>query len=187
MPVLAVWTPEDGLLGALAPLGLAAATDGKATLVVDLDEQGPKYPSQTSLADLVAFGPHRDDLIGSRRGLAVLRNGGVSLDRARQVVDALMRGWDWVVLRLPARPVPTMGPIGVVPVRIILPRPLFGSISGPAVYQSTPVPARLPGPGVRLPIPSPATVAALVTGRVPHKADRWVRAWRQVWEVPWGR
>ena len=74
MPALAVWTPEDGLLGALAPLGLAAAASGSA-LVVDLDEGGPHYPGEASLADLVRAGSRRADLYPERRGVAVLRNG----------------------------------------------------------------------------------------------------------------
>ena len=51
MPAIAVWTPEDGLLGALAPLG-AALADPPA-VVVDLDSDGPPYPGDRSLADLV--------------------------------------------------------------------------------------------------------------------------------------
>ena len=61
MPALAVWTPEDGLLGALAPLGLAAACPGPV-LVIDLDDGGPQYLGEQSLADLVADGPRLDDL-----------------------------------------------------------------------------------------------------------------------------
>jgi hypothetical protein len=187
MPVLAVWTPEDGLLGALAPLGLGGAAAKGPTLVIDLDEQGPRYPSETSLAELVAAGPKRGHLLGTRSGLAVIRNGGVNPDRSRPVVEALMRGWEWVVLRLPPRPPPTRGSVPVVPVRMILPGRLFEDVEGPSVFQSTAVLARLPGPGVRLPVPSRTTVAGLVTGRLPHGADRWIRAWRRVWEVSWDR
>ncbi len=185
MPVLAVWTPEDGLLGALAPLGLAGAVSREPTLVVDLDESGPHYPSTTSLADLVVAGPQRDDLIGTRAGLAVLRNGGVGLERSHQIVEALIRGWPWIVLRMPPRPVPHTRSVPIVPVRMLLPGRLFPRIDGPAVYQSTPVPARLPGPGVRLPVPAPGTIAGLLAGRLPHGRDRWVRAWKRVWEVSW--
>lgn len=185
MPVLAVWTPEDGLLGALAPLGLGGAVDRDPTLVIDLDESGPLYPSRTSLAELVAAGPKRDHILGTRRGLAVIRNGGVSPDRARPVVEALIQGWERVVLRLPPRPAPARGSIPVVPVRMILPGQLFTDVDGPAVYQSTPVLNRQPGPGIRLPVPSRSTVAGLITGRLPHGADRWIRAWKRVWGVSW--
>src|SRR4030066_639874 len=51
MPALAIWTPEDGVLGALAPLGLAASAG--TALVIDLDPLGPRYPGEPSLADLV--------------------------------------------------------------------------------------------------------------------------------------
>lgn len=185
MPVLAVWTPEDGLLGALAPLGLAGAVAGEPTLVVDLDESGPHYPSTKSLAGLVASEPQRDDLFGARPGLAVLRNGGVSLERSHQVVEALIRGWPWVVLRLPPRPAPNVRSIPIVPVRMMLPGRIFPRVDGPAVYQATPIPARLPGPGIRLPVPAVGTIAGLVAGRLPHGRDRWVRAWKRVWEVSW--
>ena len=40
MPALAIWSPEDGVLGAVAPLGLAAAAG--TALVVDLDPRGPR-------------------------------------------------------------------------------------------------------------------------------------------------
>ena len=90
MPALALWTPEDGLLGALAPLGLALAAG--TALVVDLDPLGPHYPGSASLADLVAEGPRKADLSPARRGVAVLRNGGVSPAAAAEVVAALVGG-----------------------------------------------------------------------------------------------
>ena len=86
MPALALWTPEDGLLGALAPLGLALAAG--TALVVDLDPLGPHYPGTTSLADLVAEGPRQADLKPAHRGVAVLRNGGVAPAAAAEVVAA---------------------------------------------------------------------------------------------------
>jgi len=185
MPALALWTPEDGLLGALAPLGLALAAG--TALVVDLDCLGPRYPGSTSLADLVAEGPRRADLSPSRRGVAVLRNGGVTPAAAAEVVAALVAGWERVVLRLPPRPAPALGSVPVVPVRLLIPGGLFPRQGGPAVYQATRAAMRLPGPGVRLPLPGTGTVAALLAGRRPAAGDRWVRAWRPVWEMPWGR
>jgi hypothetical protein len=185
MPALALWTPEDGLLGALAPLGLALAAG--TALVVDLDPLGPHYPGSASLAGLVAEGPRRADLSPARRGVAVLRNGGVSPAAAAEVVAALAAGWDRVVLRLPPRPAPLPGGIAVVPVRLLVPGGLFPHDGTPAVYQATRAAQRLPGPGLRLPRPGPGTVAALLEGRRPAAGDRWVRAWRPVWEAPWGR
>ena len=185
MPALALWTPEDGLLGALAPLGLALAAG--TALVVDLDPLGPHYPGSTSLAQLVAEGPRRADLGPARRGVAVLRNGGVSPAAAAEVVAALLAGWERVVLRLPPRPVPPAGGIPVAPVRLLVPGGLFPHDGAPAVYQATRAAMRLPGPGLRVPRPGPGTVAALLAGRRPAAGDRWVRAWRPAWEAPWGR
>jgi len=185
MPALAIWTPEDGVLGALAPLGLAIA--GGTALVVDLDPLGPRYPGERSLAELVDGGPRRADLSPSRRGVAVLRNGGVSLAAAAEVVSALIVGWERVVLRLPPRPAPAGDGPPVVPVCLLLPGGLFPRHPGPAVYQSTRAMLPLPGPGWRLPMPAAGTVAGLLRGRLPVVGDRWVRAWRPVWEAPWGR
>ena len=185
MPALALWTPEDGLLGALAPLGLALAAG--TALVVDLDPIGPNYPGSSSLASLVSEGPRKADLRPGRRGVAVLRNGGVSPAAAAEVVEALVKGWERVVLRLPPRPAPLGSGLPVVPVRLLLPGRLFPFDRSPAVYQATRAAMRLPGPGVKLPPPGNGTVAALLSGRRPAAGDRWVRAWRPVWEAPWGR
>ena len=185
MPALAVWTPEDGLLGALAPLGLATAAPGPA-LVVDLDEHGPRYPGEGSLAGLVEDGPRLDDLHPAHSGTAVLRNGGVTAEAAAGVVDALIGGWGHVVLRLPPRRRLALS-VPVVPVRLLLPGSLFAAGDGPAVYQATPARVPMRVAGVRLPVPGRSTVAGLTQGRVPPAGDRWVRSWRKVWEVPWGR
>lgn len=185
MPALAVWTPEDGLLGALAPLGLAAAAREPA-LVVDLDPDGPRYPGASSLAALVEHGPRLADLRPRRPGVAVLRNGGIAAAAAAEVVGALLEGWGRVVLRLPPRE-RHGGGVPVVPVRLLMPGGLFGTGAGAAVYQATPARARVPAGGIRLPVPARSTVAALVSGTAPASWDRWVGAWRRVWEVPWGR
>ena len=185
MPALAVWTPEDGLLGALAPLGLAAAAAGPV-LVVDLDEHGPRYPGDSSLADLVEDGPRLADLRPTRSGTAVLRNGGVAAEAAAEVVDALVGGWGHVVLRLPPRRRPALS-VPVVPVRLLVPGSLFPVPEGPAVLQATPTRVPMRVAGVRLPVPGRSTVAGLLQGREPTAGDRWVRSWRKVWEVPWGR
>ncbi len=183
--VLAMWTPEDGLLGALAPLGLAAAAG--TALVIDLDPGGPRYPGPRSLADLVADGPRRADLEPERTGVAVLRNGGIAAQDTGDVVRALIARWPRVVVRLPPRPVAAGGGIPTVVVRLLVPGGLFPGDTRPAVYQSTPHPMQLPGPGIRLPVPSRRTTAALLAGRVPAAGNRWVRAWRKAWEVPWTR
>jgi hypothetical protein len=184
MPALAVWTPEDGLLGALAPLGLALAAEN--ALVVDLDGNGPRYPGPRSLADLVEDGVRGDDL-RPRGGVAVLRNGGADPHDAGRVVEALMSHHDNVVLRLPPQPEPDGLPIPVVPVRLLLPGAMFPLPPRPAVFQSTPALVRMPAEGIRLPVPSVTTVAALLTGRRPPRRDRWLTAWARAWRYRWGR
>ncbi|MFQ5948808.1 MAG: hypothetical protein ACE5KX_08110 [Acidimicrobiia bacterium] len=184
MPALALWTPEDGLLGAVAPLGLAAAAG--TALVVDLDPEGPGYPGPASLAELVRDGPRRSDLQPQRRGMAVLRNGGIPPHQATQVVDALMAGWESVVLRLPPRPAPAQRPVPVVRVHPLFPGGLFPPPDGPAAYQATGWRVPSPGPGPVLPRPRPETLARLLAGVVPAR-DRWLRAWGEVWRYPWER
>lgn len=180
MTALALWTAHDGLLSAVAPLGLAAAAG--TALVVDLDPDGPAYPGPGSLADLLDRGPRRADLIPGRRGVAVLRNGGVGMEAAREVVDALVDGWPNVVLRLAT--VPHAAPVPVVPVWPLLPGALAVQPVGAAVYQRTGFPGSPAGPGPVLPKPPASVVSALLHGTVPAAA-RWIRSWRQVWRLPW--
>ncbi len=178
MPVLAVQCEADGVLGAIAPLAMAASVG--TALVVDLDQAGPHYPGSGSLAQLVSEGPRRTDLAPGRRGVGVLRNGGVSWEPAREVVEALIAGWPHVVLRCrnPAAVCPT------VPIVPLLPGNLVETVPGRAVYQQVGWREKSPGPGPVLPTPSRPTVKALCEGRLPF-GSRWVRAWRQVWETPW--
>ena len=178
MPVLSTWTPEDGVLGAVAPVALACAVD--TALVVDLDPEGPNHRGR-SLAELVVAGPRRADLAPQRRGTAFVPNGGIALEDAGEVLDALASGWPHVVLRLPPTPPPTERD-GVVPVLTL--SPLLRSPGRPAVYQRSLWRMEAPGPGVVLPRPAAATIRALVSSVAPAPS-RWVRAWRRVWEVPW--
>ncbi len=184
MPALAIWTPEDGVLGAVAPLGLGAAARD-AALVVDLDPAGPAYPGAGSLAALVADGPRRPDLVPERAGMAVLRNGGVEPEAAAGLIEALTVSWPRVVLRLPACPRPHAPPAPLVPVRPLLPAGVFPWDGTPAVYQRTGWRVPAPGPGPVLPRPRPGAWATLLAGAIPA-ADRWVAAWREVWRHPWG-
>lgn len=175
MPALALWTPEDGLLGALAPLGAAIAAG--SALVVDLDPHGPPYPGTTSLARLVAKDPTEDDLRPGS-GVAVLANGGITAADAAPVVAALIERWEHVVLRLP----PSARPSGEVPVVEV--RLLTGGWyqAGPdaRVWQATHEWVPMPSDGIRLPVPDRATVSALLAGRRPRRS-RWIKAWRSVW------
>lgn len=179
MPALALWTPGDGLLGALAPLGAALAAS--SALVIDLDPEGPPYPGHRSLADLTASDPTEVELT-PRPGVAVLRNGGIAPSAAAEVVGALLERWERVVLRLPPRPMPQTD-FPVVPVRLLVPGWLRGPAE-PAVWQATPDWTQLPAPGIRLPVPSRSTVRALLAGRRPTRS-RWVNSWRSVWKVGW--
>lgn len=182
MPALAIWTPEDGLLAAVAPVALAAASD--TALMVDLDPLGPRYPGSISLAALVREGPRKTDLIPARAGVAVLPNGGVTAEESRAVVAALVGSWPQVVLRLPPRPPPEEIPWPVVPLHPLFPGCLRPEAARPAVYQRTGYPVPPPGPGLVLPRPRAAAVQALLQGALPPP-DGWMRAWRQVWGWPW--
>lgn len=179
MPAIALWTPEDKVLSALAPLGAALAAP--PAVVVDLDPEGPPYPGDASLRELVDREPTESEL-SPGRGVAVIRNGGVAPSAASEVVAALLARWPRVVLRLPSR-TPDDSELPVVPVRLLLPGWL-ASRPEPAVWQSTPHWVPMPADGVRLPVPSLATVQALSRGRIPARSG-WVRAWRSVWRLPW--
>ncbi|MBI5156676.1 MAG: hypothetical protein HZA58_01540 [Acidimicrobiia bacterium] len=154
--------------------------------MVDLDPGGPNYPGERSLAALVSEGVRRPDLV-PRPGVGVVRNGGVAPADAGEVIRALIAAHATVVLRLPPRPYPEGFPFPVVPVRLLVPGRLFAAGDRPAVYQATPILARMPTEGVRLPVPNPATVAALLRGRRPVGRDRWIGAWRHAWRFPWSR
>jgi hypothetical protein len=180
VPALAIWSPDDGVLGAVAPLGLAAAAG--TALVVDLDPDGPRYPGEASLAQLVADGPRRSDLEPERSGVAVLGNGGIEPEAAEEVLTALTQGWPAVVFRLPSH---HRGGDGAIPIVPLLPGTLFAGSSAPAVYQRSGWRVDPPGPGVVLPRPRRSTLGALLTGVVPGGKDPWIRAFGAVWERRW--
>ena len=180
MPAVAIWSPEDEVLGTVAPLGLAAAAG--TALVVDLDAAGPHYPGDVTLAGLVADGPTKADLSPARRGVAVVRNGGIEADAAADVLRALIDGWPAVVLRLPSD---HAGGDGAVPVVPLVPGPMRTRLPGPVVYQRSAWRMRVPDGAVVLPRPRAGTIGALLAGRMPHPGDRWIRSWRRVWEQPW--
>jgi hypothetical protein len=185
MPALATWAPEDGVLGAVAPLALA--TTQPTALVVDLDPGGPLYPSARSLRNLVEEGPRSADLSPSRTGVAVLANGGISTEDSREIVHLLLRGWPVVVLRL-APQAPDDVPAPIVPVRLLTPGRLFPA-QGRGVYQPV---AAGPGPRRRLetdgslvlPTAPRRVIRALLEGS-PPVASRWTRAWHRVWGATW--
>lgn len=181
MPVLSLWTPLGGVLGITAPLGLAASAG--TALVVDLDPIGPRYPGDASLARLASAGPRRADLRPSRKGVAVLRNGGIGPDDCRGLIRALCDGWPAVVLRLGSFDT-EFGPWRRAMVLPLLPGPIIGRTDRPAVYQRCGWRVRARGPGPVLPRPTGPTLRALLEGGEPGPS-RWIRAWRTVWDHPW--
>jgi len=185
MVALVAWTPEDGVLGAVAPLGLAAARG--TALVVDLDPGGPRYPGEMTLARLVAEGPRRRDLEPAHRGVAVLGNGGISAEAAIEVVAALVASWPDVVLRVPAAGPPPLASMGEVPVVAFRPLLPGGLAAGPVrgvVWQSAGWRLTPPSPGPVLPRARAATVHSLLSGVRPRR-DRWLRAIGEVWSRRW--
>lgn len=180
MATLAVACESDGVLGMIAPLALAASVE--TALMVDLDEAGPGYPGSGSLADLVEQGPRLEELGPRRKGIAVLRNGGIAAPQAGEVIAALIEGWPNVVLRLPRAASDLSMPL--VPVIPLLPGGMTTKSLRPAVYQQIGWHEKAPGPAVLLPTPARVTVRALLEGRMPP-ASRWIRAWRQVWSTRW--
>ena len=185
MPALATRAPEDGVLGAVAPLALA--TTQSTALVVDLDPDGPRYPSARSLRELVEEGPRAADLSPVRAGVAVLANGGISSEDSRDLIDLLLRGWPAVVLRLPPR-APDDVPAPIVPVHLLIPGRMLPP-QGRGVYQPVVVGVREQrrleaGGSIVLPAAPRRVVQALLEGRRPLKS-RWTAAWGRVWSAPW--
>ncbi len=170
-----LWIPGDPVLGAIAPLGLGASVG--TALVVDADPDGPNYPGSGSLAALVAAGPRRADLSPSRDGLAVLRNGGVSIEEANDVLAALEAGWPRLVIRHAGAEPPPGQSIAVV---ADLPGALARRVTGPTVVQRLRLGASSVEADVQLPRPSTRLIRTLLDGRLPGRC-RWVRAWKPVW------
>ena len=83
--------------GGVSGLGLAVAAG--TALVVDLDADGPSYPAERTLAQVVAAGPRRAEPVPERSGVAVLPNGGVRAFEALEMVEMLARSWPAVVVR----------------------------------------------------------------------------------------
>ncbi len=184
MPALATWAPEDGVLGAVAPLALAASQP--ICLVVDLDQAGPAYPGSRTLRDLVEGGLRAADLSPQRRGTAILANGNVSAADAAEVLGHLIAAWPAIVLRTAAVGQDDV-PAPLVPVRLLVPGGLF-SPSGRGVYQLTRQSFLRPRPPqdavVVLPPAPRAVLRHLLRGRQPGRS-RWIKSWRRVWATPW--
>ncbi|MGF1665645.1 MAG: hypothetical protein ACFCVC_05165 [Acidimicrobiia bacterium] len=174
--VLAVRCDTDLLLHHLAGIGLAASRG--TALLVDLDPASPSYPGRLTVADLVRDGLRKADLAPSKKGVAVLGNGGADIERAVELVDALAEGWPAVAVRAGSDPLP----YPVVPVVPAFPA-AWGIEAEGAVRQPV-MRAGIEG-GLVLPVLRRGQVQSMLAGRV-RPAWRWVRAWSQVWERPWG-
>ncbi|MEX0668041.1 MAG: hypothetical protein WD313_06915 [Acidimicrobiia bacterium] len=185
--VIGLHTEFDHVLSVVAPVGLAAAS-ARPALVIDLDPGGPMYPGPRSLAELVVEGPTRSELFprvpgAHRPRVALLRNGGVGWEPAISMIEALAKQWPALVLRLPGTGGPWPWP--VVPVVPLHPGILQPAGGRAAVWQS--VTSRrdiAPGPGPVLPALDRSALSRMLTLRTEPRG-RWVRAWSQVWELPW--
>ena len=170
----------DEVLAAIAPLGLALAAE-QAAVVVDADPLAPPYPGGRTVAAVAEEGPSRSELRPDGRGVAILPNGGAGPEEVAAVVTLLSEGWPAVVVRVGA----SDPGIPVIPLRPLWPGFLAPAGSRAAVWRRVGTSTEPPGPGPVLPPPGRGTVTALLGGRRPVRS-RWVRAWRRVWEMPWG-
>lgn len=175
--IVDLWIPLGGLLGAIAPLGLAAAAG--TALVVDADPTGPNYPGSASVADLVGAGPRREDLQPTRSGVAVLRNGGVTYAEAEPVIAALSERWPAIVVRHSGMTPPTPAAVSVTE---DLPGALALRMNALWVLQRLGWGKPSVDADVLLPPPSRALIRALLGGTQPGPS-RWVRAWKPVWTL----
>ena len=184
--VLAMRSP-DPVLSLVGAVGLAAAAG--TGLVIDLLTE--RSGGRRTLRDLVAEGPSLAELSPNRRGVALLRGGGVdeqarsaTVDSRRGIaimIDRLAERWPAVTVRvdradLPFSVVPTIPlyPGGLLPV----------SAESHCVWQPVGVGDDPPGPGPVLPRLKPATLRRLLSLQMPRRS-RWVDAWVPVWEMPW--
>lgn len=166
----------DPVMSLLGPIGLAAAAG--TALVIDMGT-GVNIPSTRTLADIAAEGPRLEELSPGRRGVAFISAGGLAVDQVAELVSRLSVHWPAVVVRAGTA---WEGP--TVPVLPLLPGWLTPDHEGAAVWQSVPGGSRPPGPGPVLPSPGRAMIARVLGGGLPRR-DRWVRAWQQVWMMPW--
>ncbi|MGD2103469.1 MAG: hypothetical protein PVG83_14650 [Acidimicrobiia bacterium] len=178
-PVLGL-TSDDPILSAVAPIGLAAAAG--TALIVDLVADAPHTPSARTLRDVAADGPSLAELSPGRRGVALIRGGGLDHPEAVDVIETLTGRWPAVVVRTS----PGSWPFPEVPVI-----PLFPGVItvAPAtrhagVWQPVRGGSEPPGPGPVLPLLRPWLVRRLLSARLPRRSA-WVRAWSKVWEMPW--
>lgn len=179
MRSLAVFSPEDYTLATIGALTLASTRP--TALIVDLDSRQTRWCEGRSLRYLVDEGPTGVDLSPVRSGIALLGNGGVEPYEADEVLDALIGGWDSVVLVLPGD---IDVPVPVVPIRPHAHPSLLVPFTRPAVYVRAGWGGSTATPGPLVRAPSSAAVHRLMSGGLPAPG-RWVRDWSAVWDIPW--
>ncbi|MCL1593906.1 MAG: hypothetical protein M3132_06095 [Actinomycetia bacterium] len=178
MSTIAVWTPHDLVLSLAIPIGLASRRG--TAIVIDLDPSGPPIPGGGDLASLVERGPTESELAPSKVGIAVLGNGGIEVSDASEVISAIAHRWPNVVLRCAPHSPPGRGVVSVVPV---LPEPFTLVAEGKVAYQRTSLGGDPETGAIVLPVPRPAVIRSLLSGRIPPVRDRWLRALDAVWSL----
>lgn len=168
---------SDPVMSLLGPIGLAAAVG--TALVVDMGV-GLHLPRSRTLADIASDGPRLEELAPGRPGVAFVSAGGLAPDSARPLVDRIARHWPAVVVR--AGPSGWDGP--TAPLFPLYPGWLAPDHGGAAVWQRVPGGSNPSGPGPVLPSLRRAATDRMLAGGLP-RLDRWVRAWREVWTLPW--
>jgi hypothetical protein len=179
MPALAVFSPEDYTLATIAALTLASTRS--TALVIDLDSRQHRWCDGQSLRCLIEEGPTGSDLHPVRSGVALVGNGGIEPYEASEVLEALIAGWEDVILVLPHD---LEVPVPIVPVRPHADPTLLVPFTRPAVYVKSgwTGPTATPGPIVRR--PRAAAIQRLMGGGLPVPG-RWIRDWSAVWGMPW--
>jgi hypothetical protein len=174
--ILAVRSP-DPVLSIVGPLGLAASVG--TALVIDM-AGGLRLTLDRTLADLSGDGPKHDELSPGRQGVAILAAGQIETGDAISIIEKLAVRWPAVVVRVSGDEWP--GP--TVPVEPLYPGWLAPSDRGAAVWQPVANGASPPGPGPVLPRLRGRTTQQFLSGQLPMRS-KWVRAWEQVWRMPW--
>jgi hypothetical protein len=151
-------------------------------LIVDLVANATVAGFGRTVRDIAVDGPRLSELSPGRRGVAVVRGGGLEAAELLGVVDTLSGRWPAVVVRVGAGewPFPT------VPVVPLFPGVLTPvSLRPGGVWQPVRGGAEPPGPGPVLPRLGSLQIRRILAGHLPRRS-RWVTAWKQIWEMPWG-
>ena len=167
----------DPVLSVVGPLGLAAAAG--TALVVDLIGDLHLGGGRT-LAHIDVDGPRLDELSPGRSGVAVIGAGSIGSGRAAELIADLGTRWPALVVRVDGGV--WDGP--TVPLVPLYPGWLAANTEAASVWQPVGTSRRPPAPGPVLPVLRSSLVRRLLSGRLPGRS-RWVRAWSNVWDLPW--